>query len=134
MTQIKKILGGLAALVVAGGTMVVTAAPSDAQADCRPFANTPFSPGRHEIAGEAGQTGRSCPGVTYEILVKIDAALAPDPTVARVRGDGANFTNVARGECGPPTGEDTRGFYTELRINGENVAQSSRILLDGCRA
>ncbi|MGH8999756.1 MAG: hypothetical protein ACRDY7_10240 [Acidimicrobiia bacterium] len=121
-----------AALAVSG--VPLTVSPAGAQEGCRPFADAPYSPARHEIAGRAGQTGNSCPRVNYEILIKIDASFRPDPTVATVTGSGGNFNNTARDTCGPPTGQDTDGFYTELRINGDNVAQSPRVQLDGCRA
>ena len=129
------VVAGLAALAASGGVALTSDAPVGAQGGCIHRAFPPTTPEHHQIEGRAEQRNEGgCREVDYEILVKIDVSIRPDTTVATVRGRGTNFSDVARGRCGPPTGHETRGFYTELRINGTNVAQSERVHLDGCRA
>jgi len=94
----------------------------------------PVNAGTNHVSGKGEVTG--CRGnVNVDVLVLQDYPNSPDREIARASGRGIQVFRTARGVCNNEPVNEYFAYYTEVRINGQNEAQSSRAsgFTVGCR-
>jgi hypothetical protein len=122
--------------LLAGTATTAVAAPStsgdapEAAAACNNYAYMPYRVAGGDIAAVGGRSGDLCGNANVELFIWEDLALQPDREVAHVSRTYATGELLAQGVCGQAN--LAHAFYSELRLNGQVVAESDRFAITGC--
>jgi hypothetical protein len=128
----------LAALTLLAGTATTAAAAvpessgsrAEAATPCNNYAYLPYQVAGGDIAAVGGRSGDLCGNANVELFIWEDLALQPDREVAHVSRTYASGELIAQGACG--SGDSSHSFYSELRLNGQVVAESDRFAVFRC--
>jgi hypothetical protein len=122
----------LSSLIVAGCAVlasVVSAGPAwSAQQiaqECQNFAYAPFFPSPTEVAAEGMRKDGMCGNADIELFIFTDLDWYPDPEIAHTAQKGSYGGIGTKGPCPKP---ELARLYSELRVNGQKVAESPRVI------
>ncbi|MGW8702371.1 hypothetical protein ACWGOK_36525 [Streptomyces eurythermus] len=101
-----------------------------AAAVCNNYAYKPYQVAGGDIAAVGGRSGNLCGNAHVELFIWEHLALQPDREVAHVSRTYASGELIAQGACGSV--EASHAFYSELRLNGQVVAESDRFTIYRC--